>query len=88
MPEDEEFNIDPDNLPTFSLPNSFLKKLFDFTGDEEKNKGFILAYVGQEGEPLIASVVQNKIVEMGLRKALESYLNELEEGEISLRIEE
>jgi len=84
---DRDFEIDPENLPSFELPLSFLQKLFEMTGDAENNKGFVLAYVGQDGDPMIASTCQNKIVEMGLRKALERYLDELEEGEMTFRLE-
>ena len=36
-------DIDPDNLPLFQLPENFLNKIFELTGDGgDKNRGFIL----------------------------------------------
>tara|TARA_Y100000114_G_C11577816_1_gene239587 strand:- start:180 stop:458 length:279 start_codon:yes stop_codon:yes gene_type:complete len=73
--------IDPENLGVFSIPESMLQKLFEFTGDADHSKGFILAYVDQTGKPMIYTKSQNQIIEMGLRKALEKYLISLEEAE-------
>lgn len=74
-------NIDPENLGVFSIPEAMLQKLFDFSGDADHSKGFILAYVDQNGKPMIYTKSQNQIIEMGLRKALEKYLISLEETE-------
>jgi hypothetical protein len=77
MPED----IDPEQLDDFSLPEEMLHKLFEFTGDADHSKGFILAFVTHKGKPLVYTKTQNQIVEMGLRKALEKYLIGIEEAE-------
>ncbi len=74
-------NVDPENLGVFSIPESMLQKLFEFSGDADHSKGFILAYVDQNGKPMIYTKSQNQIIEMGLRKALEKYLISLEETE-------
>lgn len=58
-----------------------LEKLFEFTGDADHSKGFILAYVDQQGKPMVYTRSQNQIIEMGLRKTLEKYLIGLEEAE-------
>ncbi len=76
----EDFN--ENDLPQFRLPESFLQQLFDFSGSTDGNKGFVLAFVNQDGAPMIYSKSDNQIVEMGLRKALEKYLMELEELEL------
>lgn len=68
--------INPDDLPKFEIPTSFLGKLFDFTGSGDGTRGFILGFVNQDGRPMIFSKSESQIVEMGLRKALESYLDE------------
>ena len=82
-------DIDPDNLPTFQMPESFMNKLFELTGNEvEKNRGFVLSYVSHDGRPMLYARAETQIIEMGLRKALEKYLLELEEGEISFDIPE
>ena len=75
-------DIDPDNLPTFQMPESFMNKLFELTGNEvEKNRGFVLSYVSHDGRPMLYARAETQIIEMGLRKALEKYLAEMERSE-------
>ena len=74
-------NIDPENLGLFTIPEAMLQKLFEFSGDADHSKGFILAYVDQSGKPMIYTKSQNQIIKMALRKALEKYLISLEEAE-------
>lgn len=75
----EDFN--EQNLPRFSLPHTFLEQLFEFSGSTDGNRGFVLAFVNQDGEPMIYTKADNQIVDLGLRKAMEKYLMELEESE-------
>ena len=74
----EENNIG-DNCQ-FSIPDSFLEKMYEFTGDGD-NGGCILAYVNPSGNPMINCKIGSQIVEMGLRKALERFLEDMEMGE-------
>lgn len=73
-------DIDPENLETFSIPESILNELFELTGESESNRGFLLACVGQDGRPFIYSKSSSQVVELGIRKAVEEYLIELQEG--------
>jgi len=71
--------IDPSNLPAFKIPQSLLDKLYEFTGDtSDSSKGFLMAYTDQNGTPMIFCRAGSQIVEMGIRKALEKYLIEIE----------
>ena len=71
--------IDPNNLPKFQIPSDILERLYEFTGDtNESSKGFMLAYVDQDGSPMIFCRAGSQIVEMGIRKALEKYLIDIE----------
>jgi hypothetical protein len=45
-----------------------------------------VAYVSQDGCPMIYTKVSNPIVEMGLVKALEKYLNEVNNSQDSIDI--
>jgi len=75
-------DIDPDNLPLFQLPESFLDKMFELTGNgDEQNRGFVLSYVAHDGRPMVYARADSQIIEMGLRKALEKYLTEMERSE-------
>lgn len=73
--------IDPNSFNSFQLPESILEKLFQLTGDADHNKGFVLAYVDQNGNPMVYTRCQSQIIEMGLRKSLEKYLINLEEAD-------
>ena len=79
MPED----IPDRPIQEFTIPNSFLDKLFEFTGDGDDG-GFILAYVTQDGRPLIQCKIGSQIVEMRLLKALEKFMEDMELGEKAL----
>ena len=71
----------------FSIPDSFLNKMYEFTGDGD-NGGFIIAYVNQEGQVAINCKIGSQIVEMGLRKALETFLTDMEFGEKTINSNE
>lgn len=71
--------IDPNNLPAFQIPQDLLDQLYEFTGSSsEGSRGFLLAYSDQDGSPMVFCRAGSQIVEMGIRKALEKYLIEIE----------
>ena len=72
-------NFDPDNVPQFKMPTKMLDKVYELSGSREVGKGLLLGYLTQDGSPIIFMKTNSKIVEMGLRKAMESYLTEMEE---------
>ena len=71
---------DTNDSSQFVIPESFLEKMYEFTGNGEDG-GFILAYVNQRGKAMINCKIGSQIIEMGLRKALERFLEDLEMGE-------
>ena len=73
-------DIDPENLETFHIPESVLNELFELTGESESNRGFLLACVDQDGKPFIYSKAASQVIELGIRKAVEEYLIEIQEG--------
>jgi len=81
-------HFNPDSDFHFQMPEEFLDKLYEFTGCSEGQAGFVLSYVDDEGKAMVYSRASSQIVEMGLRKALEKYLIQMEEGETSLDISE
>lgn len=70
-------DMDPENLPEFKMPAKLLDKLYDLSGSNKVGKGILMAYLTQDGMPVIFGKQSSKIVEMGLRKGMESYLEEL-----------
>tara|TARA_Y100001937_G_scaffold123707_1_gene187028 strand:+ start:894 stop:1184 length:291 start_codon:yes stop_codon:yes gene_type:complete len=82
--------LDPEALPQFSLPESFLDQLYEFTGSPNSNKGFVLVYTDQNGRPMVYARADSQIIEMGLRKSMEKYIIDVEnsEGILNLRDED
>lgn len=78
--------IDPENLSKFNLPESILQQLFEFTGSTSGDSGFILSFVNQDGLPSVITKATSPIIEMGLRKALEQYLEQIAAQEIELNL--
>ena len=77
----DDSNFDPENIDSFTIPESFLKKLYDFTGSSEKDRGLCLAYVNQNGQVMVIQKAESQIIDLGLRKALEKFLIDMEESE-------
>jgi hypothetical protein len=77
-------SFDPESDFTFQIPQEFLEKLYEFTGGSEGNAGFVLSYVDNHNKAMVYCRASSQIVEMGLRKGLEKYLIQMEEGEASL----
>lgn len=73
-------NKEIENLKKFKIPQNHLDKFFEFTGnsDDELSRGFIMAYVNGEGFPVVYTKIASPIIELGLLKALETYLNQKE----------
>tara|TARA_R110000803_G_scaffold180788_1_gene243204 strand:- start:7 stop:225 length:219 start_codon:yes stop_codon:yes gene_type:complete len=67
-----------DNIE-FAIPDNFLDKLYELTGSVEKYKGFVLIYSNEKGNPIIFNKCESHLVEMGLIKTLETYLEKTED---------
>tara|TARA_B110000285_G_C14796245_1_gene455335 strand:+ start:96 stop:314 length:219 start_codon:yes stop_codon:yes gene_type:complete len=67
-----------DNIE-FAIPDNFLDKLYELTGSVEKYKGFLLVYSNEKGNPIIFNKCESHLVEMGLIKTLETYLEKTED---------
>lgn len=83
----DQEDIDPENLETFQLPEAILAQLFECTGSTDGDSGFLLAYVSQDGRPAIITKTCSAIVEMGLRKTLEQYLEQAASSETPIDLE-
>lgn len=77
----EPEGINPEEIEKFALPESFLKRLYDFTGTSVRDRGFCLAYVNQAGMVMIIQKSESQIIDLGLRKGMEKFLLDMEESE-------
>jgi len=81
--------VDPENLPTFQIPPNLIEKLYEFSGSShDSSKGILIAYTDQNGSPMIYCKSGSAIVEMGIRKAVEKYLIEIEGADMPFDINE
>jgi len=77
----DDLNLNKDELPKFKLPQGLLEQLFEFSGSNDGNRGYMLVFINQEGAPMVYSKASSQIIEMGLRKAAEKFLLDSEEAE-------
>jgi hypothetical protein len=61
--------------PLFVIPESFLDKLYEFTGSADKYKGLILIHCDEKGMPIIFKNCESQIIETGLVSSMKSYLD-------------
>lgn len=70
----------------FEMPSNFIEQVYELSGNADKHKGVLLAYVSEDGAPVIYSKYDSQIVEFGMRKALEKYLISIDEAESSFSL--
>lgn len=55
-----------------SIPSSLLIKLFDATGTKDgSQKGYMLFFINENGEPFLTSRFENTAVQFALERAME-----------------
>ena len=69
-------NINPEELPEFAMPNSIIEKVYDFTGSSDDIKGFVLFFVDESGSPQVISSCSSAIIEMGIIRAAEEFIEQ------------
>ena len=77
----DDLNINKEEIPPFKLPEGLLRQLYEFSGSNEGNRGYMLVFITQQGAPVVYSKSSSQIIEMGLRKAAEKFLLDSEEAE-------
>ena len=66
----------PRKKPTFNkfiIPDSFLDTLYELTGSLNKNKGYILCYIDENGNGEVKSRFDSQATEFALMRFLEIY---------------
>jgi len=66
----------------FEIPNSFLDQLFEMTGAAEKNKGYFLCHIDENGCCQIKYKFDSQATEFAINKMLEIYINRQESEDI------
>jgi len=68
-------------MPKFTIPKSFLEKLYELTGDGKNNKGFMLFYIDADANVRQVVTRQNDVTLSALRKRAETFLRAMDEQE-------
>jgi len=68
-------------MAKFTIPKSFLEKLYDLTGDGKNNKGYMLFYIDAQNNVRQVVTRQNDVTLSALRKRAESFLRGMDEQE-------
>lgn len=74
-----------EEMPKFHMPPNLIEQLYELSGNADKYKGVVLAYISEDGVPLIYAKYDSQVIDFGLRKALEKYLENADNEEITLR---
>jgi len=77
----KDMDLDPDSLPQFTLPRKLIDQLYEFSGNSEGSRGFLLLHINQAGTTVVYVRADNQILELGLRKALEQFVLDFEEAD-------
>lgn len=73
-------------IPQFEMPSNFIEQIYELSGNADKYKGVLLAYVSEDGTPVIYCKYDSQVVEFGVRKALEKYLQNFDDIESSFSL--
>jgi hypothetical protein len=69
--------------PMFSIPESFLEQLYEFSGGVDKYKGIFLAYCDEYGSPNMYCRYDSIVVDLGLEKAITDYFKNSQNKKIN-----
>ena len=75
-------------IPQFEMPSNFIEQIYELSGNADKYKGVLLAYVSEDGTPVIYCKYDSQVVEFGMRKALEKYLQNSADAETAYSLGE
>ena len=75
-------------IPQFEMPSNFIEQIYELSGNADKYKGVLRAYVSEDGSPVIYCKYDSQVVEFGMRKALEKYLQNSDDAESAYNIAE
>ena len=75
-------------IPQFEMPSNFIEQIYELSGNADQYKGVLLAYVSEDGTPVIYCKYDSQVVEFGMRKALEKYLQNSDDAETAYNLGE
>ena len=66
----------------FEIPNLFLDQIYEMSGGLEKNKGYFLCYIDEEGTCQLKYKYDCQATEFAINKFIELFLNQYESSQL------
>ena len=64
------------NLGKFKIPENFFDQLYELSGSLDKNKGFIVFYIDENGSARVRQKFDSQATEFAINKIIEIFLND------------
>ena len=62
----------------FEMPNAFLDQIYELTGGADKNKGYFLCHIDENGNCQIRHKYDSQATEFAINKLIEIYVDQKE----------
>jgi hypothetical protein len=66
----------------FELPDSFLDQLYELTGNTDKNKGYFLCFIDENGNCQIRHKYDSQASEFAINKLIEIYTTQRQDAHL------
>jgi hypothetical protein len=66
----------------FELPDSFLDQLYELTGNADKNKGYFLCFIDENGNCQIRHKYDSQASEFAINKLIEIYIAQRQDSHL------
>lgn len=64
----------------FEMPDSFLEQIYELTGGADKNKGYFLCHIDENGNCQIRHKYDSQATEFAINKLIEIYISQREDS--------
>jgi hypothetical protein len=66
----------------FEMPNAFLDQIYELTGGAEKNKGYFLCHIDENGNCQIRHKYDSQATEFAINKLVEIYVTQKQDAHL------
>lgn len=72
----------------FEMPDSFLDQIYELSGDANKNKGYFLCFIDENGNCQIRHKYDSQASEFAINKLIEIYTTQRQDAHLIQSIED
>jgi len=66
----------------FEMPESFLEQIYELTGGADKNKGYFLCHIDENGNCQIRHKYDSQATEFAINKLIEIYVDQRQDSHL------